>query len=76
MHRPIVFMWNGESIADIYAWARDHDDEVVKVRHTWREPNPFAGRFEDREEIIEMPRTWANVIRYGGMNADFYAVVE
>jgi hypothetical protein len=73
---PMTYSWNGEPIPDIHAWCRERGEKMVRVRKTWREPNLFAGRFEDREEVMEMPEAFFKCIRFGGMRDENYTAIE
>lgn len=70
------FSWNGEAIADVRVWARERGEQMVRARHTWREPMPLAGQILEREEIIDMPACFFDCMRFGGPRDDQYAEVE
>jgi hypothetical protein len=70
------YQWNDEPIPDIRAWARERGELMVRVRKTWQEPNVFAGRFDVREEIIEMPVSFFNGMRFGGPRDERYTEIE
>lgn len=72
----MLYEFNGEPIIDIEALARDRGEQMVRVRKTWREPMVFAGRIEDREEIIEMPASFFGCLRFGGPRDEMYAEIS
>ena len=76
MTKPLAFLWNGEPIADIRAWARERGEQMVRVRKTWREPLVFAGKFVEREEIQEMPAVFFETMRFGGARDEQYHELE
>lgn len=72
----IAYSWNGEPIVDIRSWAKERGEQMVRVRHTYTEPNPMAGRMNQRVEIIEMPASFFGGMRFGGPRNDSYSEVE
>ncbi len=71
------YTWNGEPIRDIHAWTRERGEQMVRVRKTWHEPLPLAGKIVEREEIIEMPAVFfGGGLRFGGLRNENYAEIE
>jgi hypothetical protein len=72
----MIYTWNNEPIPDIYAWARERGEQMVRVRKTWTDLLPMAGQTVEREEIIEMPASFFGGMRFGGMRNENYTEVE
>lgn len=72
MRAETAWFDNGRPISDIHAWARDRGEQMVRVRRTWREALPLAGRIEDRSEVVEMPASFFNGLRFGGLHDESY----
>jgi hypothetical protein len=69
------FVWNGEPIPDIEVWASQRGEKMVRVRKTWTEPMPLAGKMVEREEVLIMPACFANGLRFGGPRNENYTVI-
>jgi hypothetical protein len=72
----MAYNWNGEPIEDIHAWCRERGEQMVRVKHTWREAMLLAGELVDREEVTEMPASFFSSLRFGGMRDDSYDEID
>jgi hypothetical protein len=70
------YEWNGELISDIHAWCRGRGEQMVRVKHTWRETMPLAGRIETRSEVEEIPAAFFGSMRFGGGRQDDYTEID
>ena len=70
------FIWKGEPIVDIEAWAAERGERMIKYSRTQRVANIFTGTINKVVTTGRMPESFYNQLRIGGDVDECYEVLK